>query len=143
MNFFVAMSDYKPESDFLGAGWKFPPQLDARGHIALAHQEDDIDEAIKIILLTRKGERPMRPEFGSDLHSLVFAPNDDATAGLAKRYVVEALLRWEPRIELVDVVVESNPLQPSRLDIAISYRPKDRNSDRNLVFPFYTIPGEE
>lgn len=131
------------DKNFLGSGWKFPPQLDIRGKIALVHQEDDIDEAIKIILMTRKGERPMRPEFGSDIHELVFAPNDSSTAGLAVRYVREALLRWEPRIDLLEVLAVPDTDYPSRLNINIKYRPIDRNSERNLVFPFYVIPGDE
>lgn len=139
----VQESKLEGRQDFLGAGWKFPPQLDVRGRIALAHQEQDIDEAIKIILLTRKGERPFRPEFGCDLHLITFAPNDMGTSGLANRYVREALARWEPRIEVLEVQAEPDPVYPQRLMIHIRYRPIDRNSDRNLVFPFYTIPGEE
>lgn len=141
--------------DFLGAGWKFPPRLDQRGRIELVHQEDDVEEAIKIILLTNKGERPMRPEFGSELFRLQFAPNDATTAGLARRYITEALARWEPRIQLLKV--EAGPdIQPNddqgqlpryvraeRLIINIHYRILATNSERNLVFPYYTIPGEE
>jgi uncharacterized protein len=129
--------------DFLGAGWRFPPQLNVRGRVALVQQEQDVEEAIRIILLTAKGERQMRPEFGSDLHRLVFAPADAATAGLARRYVQEALARWEPRIEVVDVMAEPNERNPACLLIEIRYRIPATNSERNLVFPFYVIPGEE
>lgn len=129
--------------DFLGSGWKFPPRLDARGRIELAHQEQDVDEAIRIILLTNKGERPMRPEFGSELFRLAFAPNDAATAGLARRYVRESLARWEPRIEVVEVQAGPDEAYSNRLRIAIQYRVLATNSERNLVFPFYIIPGEE
>lgn len=139
--------------DFLGSGWKFPPGLDVRGRIELAHQEQDVEEAIRIILLTQKGERPMRPEFGSELHRLIFAPNDAATAGQARRYVTEALARWEPRIEVLAVeagpydVLEPSGLpydrKPGHLLIKIRYRLVAINSERNLVFPFYLIPGEE
>src|SRR5918912_1215164 len=92
-----------PTKDFLGSGWKFPPRLDSRGRIELVHQEQDVEEAVKLILLTRPGERAMRPEFGSRIHELVFDPNDSATAGLARRYVQEALMRWEPRIQVLNV----------------------------------------
>ncbi len=142
-----------PTKDFLGSGWKYPPRLDARGHIELVHQEQDVEEAIHMILRTQKGERPMRPEFGSELHRLVFAPNDAATAGLARRYVHEALARWEPRIEVTEVRVgtdEKDPerirfgdANPAKLLISIDYRIPATNSERNLVFPFYTIPGED
>lgn len=129
--------------DFLGSGWKFPPRLDARGRIELAHQEQDVEEAVRIILLTRKGERPMRPEFGSELPRLQFAPNDGATAGLARRYVQEALARWEPRIEVTEVIAGPDRADPACLNIDIRYLVRATNSERNLVFPFYVIAGEE
>ncbi len=131
-----------PTRDFLGSGWKFPPRLDAYGRIELAHQEQDIEEAILIILRTQPGERPMRPEFGTDLNRLQFAPNDAATAGLACRYVERALSRWEPRIEVARVQAQADVENPSRLMIDIKYRIRVTNSERNLVFPFYVIPGE-
>lgn len=129
--------------DFLGSGWAFPPRLDPRGRIKLAEQEEDVEEAIRLILLTRKGERPMRPEFGSLLHRLQFAPNNATTAGQAARYCREALTRWEPRIETLDVQAEADPDHHARLVIQIRYRLKATNDERNLVFPFYTIPGED
>lgn len=131
-----------PTKAFLGSGWKFPPRLDSRGRIELVHQEQDVEEAIRIILLTRAGERPMRPEFGTLLHTLVFDSNDAATAGLARRYVTEALERWEPRIAVLSVKADADPENPSQLNIDIRYRIRATNSERNLVFPFYVIPGE-
>lgn len=143
--------------NFLGSGWKFPVRLDLQGRIELVHQEQDIEEAIQMILRTNQGERPMRPEFGSELFQLVFAPNDAATAGLARRYVQESLARWEPRIEVMEV--EAGPAlerdaetggrggrpaaRPNVLSLHILYRIRATNSVRNLVFPFYTIPGED
>ena len=132
-----------PTKDFLGTGWKFPPRLDSRGQIELVSQEQDVEEAVWIILMTQKGERPMRPEFGSELHSLQFAPNDAATAGLARRYAQEALELSEPRIDVVDVDAGPDRAHPERLLIHIRYRIHATNAERNLVFPFYVIPGEE
>ena len=129
--------------DFLGAGWKFLPRLDARGQIELVHQEADIEEAIWIILMTHKGERVMRPEFGSELYRLMFMPNDASTAGLARRYVQEALLRWEPRIDLQEIQAIPDEDDRACLRIQIHYTVRATNSERNLVFPFYTIPGED
>jgi uncharacterized protein len=129
--------------DFIGTGWAFPPQLDVQGRIALVSQERDIDEAILLILRTRPGERPMRPEFGSLLHTLVFQSNNAATAGLARRYVQEALVRWEPRIDQVETLAGPDETNPARMLLEITYRVRATNSIRNLVFPFYTIPGEE
>ncbi len=128
--------------DFLGSGWKFPPRLDSRGQIELVHEEQDVEEAIRMILMTRKGERPMRPEFGCEIHDLVFAPNDPSTVGLARRYVEEALGMWEPRIDVLDVRSVTNGQQESAIILDIRYQIIATNSERNLVFPFYTIPGE-
>ncbi|MGI4792320.1 MAG: GPW/gp25 family protein [Janthinobacterium lividum] len=132
-----------PTKDFLGAGWKFPPRLDVQGQIELVSQEQDVEEAILMILGTNKGERPMRPEFGSELSRLVFAPINTATTGLAARYVRESLARWEPRIRVTQVMARPDPAHESRLMISIDYSIPATNSDRNLVFPFYTIPGED
>jgi phage baseplate assembly protein W len=132
-----------PTQDFLGVAWRFLPRLDARGQIELVPQDQAVEQAIRLILLTRKGERVMRPEFGSELHRLVFAPSDASTAGLACRYVEEALTRWEPRIDVLDVDAEPDRTDPSRLMIRIRYRLIRLNSERNLVFPFYVIPGED
>lgn len=95
-----------------------------------------------MILLTRKGERPMRPTFGSDLGNLMFAPTNPTTLGLAQVYVRQALAQWEPRIRVLDVVADYDADDPSRLMISIGYETVETNSKYNLVFPFYTIPGE-
>jgi phage baseplate assembly protein W len=129
-------------SDFLGVGWAFPVNVDARGRIGLARQEQDVQQAIRMIVLTPKGQRVMRPEFGCHIHELIFAPNDGATAGLAARYVEEALGMWEPRIQVMDVKAGADPSDPSRLLIEVIYELKATNDQRSLVFPFYTIPGE-
>lgn len=129
--------------NFLGSGWKFPPRLDSRGRIELVHQEQDVEEAIRMILMTRPGERPMRPEFGCRIHELAFDPNDAATAGLARRYVQEALLRWEPRIQVLNVLASPDNRNPDRLLLDIDYKLITTQDRRNLVFPFYVIPGEE
>lgn len=128
--------------NFLGSGWKFPPRLDSRGRIELVHEEQDVEEAIRIILMTRKGERPMRPEFGCEIHDLVFAPNEPGTSGLARRYVMEALQMWEPRIDVLEVETLSDRRHESAIHLNIKYSVIATNSERNLVFPFYTIPGE-
>jgi phage baseplate assembly protein W len=128
--------------DFLGVGWAFPVGVDARGRIALARQERDIEEAMRIILLTPKGQRVMRPEFGCQIHDLMFAPNDATTAGLAAYYVEEALGMWEPRIHVKEVNARPDPENQGRLLIDISYEVKATHDSRSLVFPFYRIPEE-
>jgi phage baseplate assembly protein W len=130
-------------SDFLGVGWAFPVSVDARGRVALARQERDIEEAVQIILLTPKGQRVMRPDFGCRIHDLTFSPNDATTAGLAAYYVKEALGMWEPRIRVQDVSTSIDPRNASRLLVEIHYEIKASHDRRSLVFPFYSIPGEQ
>ena len=130
------------KADFVGSGWSFPPHIDARGRVALSRRDRDIEEAMRVILLTPKGQRVMRPEFGCQVHDLIFAPNDATTAGLAVYYVEEALAMWEPRIRVLDVQASPDEENDGRLNIRIEYEIKATYDRRSLVFPFYRIPGE-
>jgi len=127
---------------FIGRGWAFPLRVDSTGGIALVSREQEIEEAIRLILGTSPGERPMRPEFGCRIHELVFEPNDGSTAGLAAHYVEQALGMWEPRIRVLAVRTGVDPAEPSRMLIDVHYEIKATNDRRSLVYPFYTIPGE-
>ena len=124
-------------NSFLGQGWKFPPALDADKHIALARDEESISQSIWMILSTAPGERVMRPDFGCGMHELVFAPNTPGTAGQITNEVREALIQWEPRIDVLDVDAVPDDHQPNLLLIAISYQVRTTNSRFNLVYPFY------
>ena len=123
--------------EFLGVGWRYPLALTPAGALALSPYEEDIKEAIRIILGTIPGERLMHPDFGCNIHDLVFAPNNASTVGLARFYVEDALNRWEPRIELEEVEVQADPANRERLLINISYRVRTADSRFNLVYPFY------
>jgi uncharacterized protein len=129
-------------ADFIGSGWKFPLTINNRGGIELARGERDVQESIRIILSTPIGERRMRPLFGCGVHDLTFATNDPTTHGLIQHYVVEALTLWEPRIAVTDVRVTSDPAEPARVLVEIDYDLRSTNERRNLVYPFYLIPGE-
>ena len=129
-------------SEIIGSGLAFPIQVDRRGGIALARDEQDIDQAIQLILGTAPGERPMRPEFGCAIHDYVFDPADARTSARMSFAVREALRRWEPRIDVLDVRVDRHPVQQDALLLDIRYTVSDANDPRNLVFPFYVIPGE-
>jgi Bacteriophage baseplate protein W len=131
------------QREFLGSGWTFPPQVNSRGGISLSRDARDIDEAIRIVLSTMKGERPMRPTFGSDIHLLVFAPNNASTASTLSRYCEEALAMWEPRIDVLSVNVDTNVENEGVMLVNIRYRIRASNDERNLVYPFYRIPPEE
>ncbi len=130
------------EGDFLGNGWSWPFRIGPSGGIALSRHEFDIDEAIRIILSTAKGERHMRPQFGCGIHDLVFAPNNATTAGLVDTYVQEAIGWWEPRVEVMHVEVGTDDDERNKLQINIHYRVRATNEDRNLVYPFYLIRPE-
>jgi uncharacterized protein len=130
--------------EFVGSGWAaFPMRTDATGAIALVSRDQEIEEAMRLVLATAPGERPMRPEFGCGIHDYVFAPADATTAGLIAYAVRASLLRWEPRVDVKDVEVAPDPDDPATLLIDIKYSIRDTNDPRNLVFPFYVIPAEE
>lgn len=122
---------------FLGRGWKFPVEIDRSGGIAMTDLDESIRSSILLVLGTATGERVMRPHFGCEIHDLVFAPNNASTAGLAAHHCVEALQKWEPRIDEIEAEAEPSGDDPSRLDIHIKYRVRATNSSRNLVYPFY------
>jgi phage baseplate assembly protein W len=128
---------------FIGAGWAFPLRTDATGSVALVAREREIVEAIRLILGTAPGERPMRPEFGCGIHEYVFAPADENTAGQIAFEVRAALDRWEPRIDVHDVLVDFDAEEAGTLYIDIRYVIRGTNDPRNLVFPFYVIPSHD
>jgi hypothetical protein len=129
--------------DFIGRGWRYPLGTDASGSIALASEDQDLVQAIRLILTTAPGERPMRPRFGCNIHEYVFAPADATTAGRLAVEVKKALNFWEPRIEVKDVDVSIDSVARNTLYITISYQKKGSYDPRSLVFPFYVIPEEE
>ena len=128
--------------DFIGTGVAFPLRADVTGNLALVNRQRELEEAIALILGTAPGERPMRPDFGCGIHDYVYAPADATTAGLIAREVRRSLRRWEPRIDVQDVVVSPDPDRASVLYVDIRYAVKHTNDLRNLVFPFYVIPNE-
>lgn len=131
-------------ASFLGSGWKFPVVIDpASGSFAVSQAEEDIREAIRIILFTAKGERAMRPDFGCGIHEYVFETMSVATVGLMETSVREALTRWEPRIDVSDVTVdqEKGTAGSGRLLVHIRYRVRSTNNEFNLVYPFYLKEG--
>jgi phage baseplate assembly protein W len=120
--------------EIVGRGAAFPLRLGVAG-VAESAGTAKVEESIRIILGTRQGERVMRPDFGSQLHRLLFAPNTPATADLARWYVTDALNRWEPRIELVDVRVDADQAL-GKLLIEVHYRLRATGGAQVLVHPF-------
>ncbi|NET62538.1 MAG: GPW/gp25 family protein [Symploca sp. SIO2E6] len=123
--------------DFLGVGWSSPVELDNKNQILMVQYEDKVRQSIWNILSTAKGERVMRPDFGCGIYDHVFAPNSSGTNGQIMSDVRDALLLWEPRIDVLDVEVISTPSQPNLLQIQINYQIRTTNNIFNLVYPFY------
>ncbi|MBU6535554.1 GPW/gp25 family protein [Streptomyces sp. NPDC057245] len=127
---------------FVGSGWSFPLRIGPTGGIALVSGEQEVEEAMRLVLATAPGERPMRPEFGCAIHDLVFAPVNEQTAGRIQHEVYVTLDRWEPRIEVEDVEVTTGDGQ-NVLYIDVRYSIRGTNNPRSLVFPFYVIPSHD
>lgn len=138
------MQQNSPEGQkaYLGTGWASPLRVNLQGSIQLSSAQRNIEESIWLILRTDLGERVYRPEFGSRLSELTFAPMNTQTLLLIRLYVQEALEMWEPRIELDEVRADPDPLR-GRVDVIIEYHPKDSHDHRSLVYPFFLLPGGE
>jgi phage baseplate assembly protein W len=129
-------------SEILGSGLAFPISVDHRGAIALASGHEDIDQTIHLILSTAPGERPMRPEFGCEIHDYIFDTLDANTVAKMEEAVRAALARWEPRIEVQQVEFDLSEVDEGRLAFTVRYTVRATNHPRNLVYPFYLIPAE-
>ena len=126
---------------FLGSGVAFPLAVGPDGGLRLAAGEASITQSIWLILSTAPGERVMNSEFGCGIQNLVFAPNTAATHAEVAHHVEEALLRFEPRIEVLDVRVAGEGDLDNVLLIAVDYRVRDNNTLNNLVYPFFITEG--
>ena len=92
------------------------------GGVAMTEEDAAIRQSILLLLSTRPGERVMRPDYGCNLHRLLFWPNDNTTAGLAIHYVRQAIERWEPRVQITRLDAVRNDIAPARRDVHLEYR---------------------
>ncbi|MFC5702282.1 GPW/gp25 family protein [Cohnella faecalis] len=129
-------------ASFLGRGWKFPVQVDkTTGRFLLSEGEDDIAEAVRVILMTSKGERVMRPSFGCGLRDFAFGTMDETSLRLLETDVCEAITVWEPRVTDVEVTALPDDSEPGRMLLQISYVVRSTNNLFNQVYPFYLEEG--
>jgi len=133
---------YDTQPSYVGRGIAFPMRVDHTGSIAMSTGGDDIDRGIRVVLSTAPGERVMRPAFGCKIWELMFESINANTLGLMEEASREALARWEPRIDVISVNATPDEAGNGIVRIAIAYRVKVTNDRRNLVYPFYVIPGE-
>ena len=128
------------ENDYLGRGLSFPLRINVQGELKTDDGDRNLEESIATILNTKLGERVYRPNFGCRIADLVFAPMNSQTILLARVYVEEALNRWEPRIKVIGVYAEPDPIK-GRLNIQILYQIKGSPDRRSMVYPFYLQPA--
>jgi len=128
---------------FLGRGWRFPVAINLTGGISSSQLEENVRESIFIVLGTAPGERVQRKDFGCRIHDLMFAPNNTITAARAEYFCEEALYKYEPRVEELEVKAAPNRDEPNRLDIRITYKIIGQTHVKNLVYPFYLRQPDE
>ncbi|MCC8030059.1 MAG: GPW/gp25 family protein, partial [Lachnospiraceae bacterium] len=147
IHMFCEVSGMRQRDDvkgFLGTGWKFPVSVDeATGRVRMSSCEENIEESVRIILGTGRGERIMEPEFGCRLFSYAFESVNYTTMYAMKNEVENALTRWEPRITDIHAEVSDEQLDEGVLLIRISYVIRATNNPYNLVYPFYISEGIE
>ena len=125
-------------NEFLGRGWTFPVVLKKdRNSISMSEYEEDIKEAIRIILSTSKGERVMRPDFGCDINNLAFSVINTQNLTIIQDNVREAIVKWEPRVDILNIIAQPEDVESGKLNINIDYKVRRTNSRYNMVYPFY------
>lgn len=135
------LEEFDDQPDLIGSGFGSPLRVTVQGGIQLSAAEPNIEESIVIILRTSLGERVYRPNFGCRLSELVFEPLNIQTLLLIRLYVEEAIETWEPRINLIEIRTDPDPVR-GKVDIEIIYQPKDSPDSRSLVYPFYLLSPE-
>jgi uncharacterized protein len=125
---------------FLGTGWAFPIAVGAAG-VSLVRHEEDVRQAVLILLRTNPRERLMRVGFGGGLEAFTFEPINTATLHALGRQVEQTLVQFEPRIDQIAVDVRPDADRPERIMVDIQYRVRATNTTGNLVFPFYLREG--
>ena len=122
---------------FVGKGWRFPILPDATGALGYVAGDANVEQSLRILLLTELGQRVMRPDFGSKAARLVFAPGSLQYLDQLETTVREAIRDWEPRVELEYVRAEADPNDETRVSVGVGYKVRPTNTRYNLVFPFY------
>lgn len=134
----------KHKKTFLGIGWKFPPTFDKRiKSVEMVSEEEDIRQSLYILLSTKQGERIMRPDYGSDVQSMIFEPIDVSTTTYLKETIKRAILYFEPRITLDEVIVIEDGEEDGLLLITLNYTIRKTNTRTNMVYPYYVLEGTD
>jgi hypothetical protein len=128
--------------DFYGQGWKFPPAFDpAQRQTEMVADAGSIRTSLEILMGTSMGERLMQPLYGTNLQPQVFKPGDLSTATLIQSFIRDAIIQYEPRIELNKVAVDNSRIGDGILLVTVDYVIRRTNTRSNIVFPFYLKEG--
>jgi len=136
------MKNMETDNAFLGRGWGFPPTFDkASKSVGMLEEEADIESSLEILLSTRLGERIMQPNYGCNLDDMVFEAMNLTMLTYLKDLVENAILYFEPRIDLDAVRIDTARDLEGMLVIIVNYTIRTTNSRFNFVFPFYKNEG--
>jgi hypothetical protein len=122
---------------FLGRGWRFPILPDAAGGLGYVSGDANVAQSIHILLMTQLGERVMRSDFGTEAPRLVFSPGSTQYLNLLEKTIEDAIVNWEPRVDVTDVNAEADPANPYKVTVSVSYTVRQTNNSNNIVFPYY------
>jgi phage baseplate assembly protein W len=125
------------EPRFLGIGWRFPIRPNPAGSLVYVGGDANVEQSLAILLQTALGERVMRPDFGTEAPRLVFAPGSRQFLSLLETTVRDAIVKWEPRVDVERVDAEADPVEPARVTVSIAYTVRQSNTRNNLVFRYY------
>jgi len=128
-------------ADIMGTGWRFPIRVNARGGLDWSRGEQSVAEAVWIILSTPRRSRIMEPAFGCAIHDRLFSPDGPGTRATIEDEVRQALVRFEPRIDVLRVAATAQRDEPNLLLIEVDYRIRANNAEMNLVYPFFLDEG--
>jgi phage baseplate assembly protein W len=127
--------------DFIGRGWRFPPKVNTQGGLSWSDGPQRVQDAIWLIVATGLDERLMRPRFGAGVSDYVLQANSAVNRTALADAIKNALVQWEPRIELEGVRVDPVSGEPSQVLVAIDYTLRSTNELFNVVYPLYLEEG--
>ncbi|MBR7792645.1 GPW/gp25 family protein [Undibacterium sp. FT147W] len=128
---------------FLGTGWNFPPEFSKRGNVVMVSAEEDIRQSLFILLSTSPGERVMQPNFGCGLKNQVYENINESTVTILKDMIARAILFYEPRVILENIVTDASDAYEGKLNFTIFYTIISTNTRHNIVYPFYLREGTD
>src|SRR5262249_22919560 len=126
------------DKDFLGTGWSFPPTFsNITWSVDMVRDDKDIQESLWILFSTQLSERIMAPQYGSDIWKMVFRAMNTTLSTQLRNIVKQAIVQWEPRIDVDDIDVAPDAHTDGLILIAVNYTIRRTNTRSNLVYPFY------